>query len=399
MNENKEIRELKTRVSLLEQHVDRMRIDHIERQLNARLIKPPLPQMRTEQTKKTKLVLCSNCSPGDIVMLTAAVRDLHVNHPNKFQTDVCTTAMQLWDNNPYVTRLNGWNETLVNTPNGLIKKITSNDKDIGVVECNYPLIDNSFGPDSGSNHSPHHFIHGYIRNLEDQLNIRIKPTKFKGDIHLSKAEKNWTSQAEEHGIKNFWIIIAGGKNDFTAKWWNPAYYQAVVDHFKDKINFVQCGEISNGHWHQPLKNVLDLRGKTDTRQFIRLMHHASGVVCPVTFAMHLAAAVETKGTPKNRACVVIAGGQEPSQWEAYPHHQYIHTNGALLCCDDGGCWCSRCQLIGDGDEKDEKNLCSNPIQITSELRIPKCMNMIAPEEVIRRIELYYEGGALQYAHA
>ena len=20
----------------------------------------------------------------------------------------------------------------------------------------------------------------------------------------------------------------------------------------------------------------------------------------------------------------------------YPHHQYIHTNGALLCCDNGG---------------------------------------------------------------
>ena len=112
--------------------------------------------------------------------------------------------------------------------------------------------------------------------------------------------------------------------------------------------------------------------------------------------MHLAAAVETRpGRPKNRACVVIAGGREPAQWEAYPHHQYISTNGALWCCEDGGCWKSRCQLVGDGDEKDT-SVCSLPVQIRSELRIPRCLDMISAQEVIRRIEWYYEGGALQY---
>ena len=46
--------------------------------------------------------------------------------------------------------------------------------------------------------------------------------------------------------------------------------------------------------------VLDLREKTDTRQFVRLMYHADGVVCPVTFAMHLAAAVEEYGRRQRR---------------------------------------------------------------------------------------------------
>jgi ADP-heptose:LPS heptosyltransferase len=252
----------------------------------------------------------------------------------------------------------------------------------------YPLIQES-------NRRPYHFIHGFAQYLESTLGVRIPITAFRGDIHLSSREKGWMSQVAELGCEvPFWIIVAGGKYDFTAKWWNPAAYQDVVDHFQGRIPFVQVGEAS--HWHQPLERVLDLRGRTDIRQFVRLMHHSDGVVCPVTFAMHLSAAVEPKvGKPRNRACVVIAGGREPMQWEAYPHHQFLSTNGALVCCDDGGCWKSRCQPMGDGDAKD-LDLCSNPIRVAAELNIPKCMDMIRPSDVVRRIELYFEGGALRY---
>ena len=189
------------------------------------------------------------------------------------------------------------------------------------------------------------------------------------------------------------MIVAGGKHDFTAKWWNPASYQKVVDHFQGRIQFIQCGEA--GHWHPPLTGVINLVGKTDTRQFVRLMHHADGVVCPVTFAMHLAAAVETRpGYPKHRPCVVIAGGREPTQWEAYPNHQYLSTTG-MLSCSDGGCWKSRCQLVGDGDPKDQHDVCEQPVQLTQDLRIPKCLDMITAEDVIRKIELYLQGEATQ----
>src|SRR5690606_7270800 len=99
--------------------------------------------------------------------------------------------------------------------------------------------------------------------------------------------------------------------------------------------------------------------KTSLRDLIKLVHHADGVLCPVTLHMHLAAAVEVRpGMPKNRACVVVAGGREPSHWEAYPNHQFIHTNGALWCCDDGGCWKTRTHPLLDADEKDHPaNLC------------------------------------------
>ncbi|MDB5342080.1 MAG: ADP-heptose:LPS heptosyltransferase-like protein [Schlesneria sp.] len=258
-----------------------------------------------------RLFLKCHLSPGDIVMLTAAVRDLHRAHPGKFVTAIETVARELWDHNPHISAFDAATAS------------------VRTIEMHYPLINQS-------NSAPYHFIHGFAQYLEQQLDIRIPLTEFRGDIHLAAIEKSWMSQVEETGFRGpFWIMMAGGKFDFTAKWWNPSFYQEVVDHFRGRIQFVQCGEAQ--HWHPPLTGVINLIGKTNVRQFVRLMYHADGVVCPVTFAMHLAAAVETKpGRPKNRAAVVIAGGREPSHWEAYPHHQYLHTNGALRCCDQGG---------------------------------------------------------------
>ena len=198
-----------------------------------------------------------------------------------------------------------------------------------------------------------------------------------------------------------------------------------MEAFAGRILFVQVGE--QGHHHPALRGVLDLRGRTDLRQLVRLVHHAQGVLCPVTLLMHLAAAVPVamadgkSQMAKNRASVVVAGGREPSQWEAYPHHQYLHTNGALRCCDQGGCWKARVVPLGDGDGKDApENLCVDVVDLATGRRargedwgrehaalfardgeaatgfLPRCLEMISAEDVIRRIELYCEGGALRY---
>ena len=79
----------------------------------------------------------------------------------------------------------------------------------------------------------------------------------------------------------------------------------------------------------------------------------------------------------------------------YPHHQFLHRNGALPCCEHGGCWKSRCQPVGDGDRKD-RDLCVDPVAVREDLQIPKCMHIITPDDVIRAIETYYEGGGLTY---
>jgi ADP-heptose:LPS heptosyltransferase len=312
-----------------------------------------------------RLILRSPLSPGDIVLLTAAVRDLHRCYPGRFLTDVRTHCHALWEHNPYLT-------PLPETAPG-----------VEVIDCDYPLIERC-------NQEPWHVLHGFIQFLNQRLDLRIQPTEFRGDIHLSALERSWYSQVHEQLGADipFWIVSAGGKYDVTVKWWASERYQAVVDHFRGRLLFVQVG--AAGHHHPRLERVLDLRGRTDLRQLVRLVHHSHGVLCPITALMHLAAAIEVKpGVQAHRPCVVIAGGREPPHWEAYPHHQFIHTVGALRCCAQGGCWRDRIRPLGDGDERDQADhLCVDPVDT-----LPRCMAMITPDEVIRRIELYLDGGA------
>src|SRR5205809_1526143 len=91
-----------------------------------------------------RIILRSFYSPGDLVMLTAAVRDLHQCYPGRFITDVRTDSPALWENNPYLTSLD------------------ANDADVKVLECHYPLI-------QFSNQRPVHFLHGFIEYLNDRL--------------------------------------------------------------------------------------------------------------------------------------------------------------------------------------------------------------------------------------
>jgi ADP-heptose:LPS heptosyltransferase len=295
------------------------------------------------------------------------VRDLHRSYPGEFVTDVRTPFPDLWAHNPWLTSLN------------------ENDPAVDIVDCHYPLIHQS-------NTTPCHFLHGFPTYLNDRLGLRIRVTDFKGDIHLSDEERMSLTQLETSAAKAepYWLLVSGGKHDYTIKWWDHERYQQVVDHFAGRIQFVQVGDAS--HHHPPLHGAVDLRGHTSLRQLVRLMHGAEGAVSPVSLLMHLAAAVETPpGAPRNRPCVVIAGGREPPHFTAYPHHQFIHTVGALRCCEDGGCWKSRTVPLGDGDEKDAPNeLCVDVVG-----RLPRCMHMITADEVIRRIELYFNGGALR----
>jgi hypothetical protein len=90
---------------------------------------------------------------------------------------------------------------------------------------------------------------------------------------------------------------------------------------------------------------------------------------------------------------VILGGREPAHWVAYPQHQVLHTNGALRCCANGGCWRARTVPLGDLHEKDAQDMiCVDVVDGP----LPRCMDMITAEDVIRRIELYFKGGAVSY---
>jgi hypothetical protein len=230
---------------------------------------------------------------GDIVLLTVAVRDLHLPHPGRHVTGERTSAGALWERNPYVTGLQ--------------------EEDTGVrsVDCAYPAIHQASEP-------PCDFIHVLRKQLQVELGVPIEATRFGGEIHLSADGRAWTSQVEEArriGTR-VWLIIAGVKLDFTTKWWPTHRFKRVVEVLRDEFLLVQTGE--RGHHHPRLDGVLDLPGQTDLWQLVRLVHHADRVVCAVTLAMHLAAAMETKPCQVLIGpCGVIVGGREPQHWEAY----------------------------------------------------------------------------------
>lgn len=132
-----------------------------------------------------RLILENYQSPEDVLMLTAAVRDLHLAYPRQFQTDVRTSAAGLWENNPLLTKL---------SPGAGVETLA----------MEYPLINRS-------NQTPYHFIHGFIQFLEAKLGLRIPITAFQGDVYISALEKSWLSQLEERSIRSrFWIVMAGG---------------------------------------------------------------------------------------------------------------------------------------------------------------------------------------------
>lgn len=314
-----------------------------------------------------KLVLKHNLALGDVVVLTAAVRDLHRCYPGQFLTDVRTSGSELWCHNP------------------LLAPLDENDPDVECLDCEYPLI-------QWCNQVPCHMVYGFADFLNQKLGLEIKPTELRGDIHLSPAER--ASRPALQGLLGmdapYWLVVAGGKHDVTIKWWDPERYQEVVDQLRGRVQFVQVG--GAGDFHPKLRGAVDLRGKTSVRDLVRLVYHAQGVLCGVTGLMHLAAAVPGREGGALRPCVVVAGGREPVHWEAYPGHQFIHTIGALPCCASGGCWKSRTVPLGDDEQRDApQNLCSN---LSGSL--PRCMDMISAREVVRRIEVYFKGGALPW---
>ena len=309
---------------------------------------------------KRKLILRNFQSPGDIVMLTAAVRDLMTAHGDKFEVAVRTSCPDLWDNNPWLTPLD------------------EEDPEVEIIDMEYPLVHRS-------NDLPYHFIHGFRMFLEDRLDLRIPAGPFKGDIHLSDEERAWTGQYEELTGRDepFWIVNAGGKTDYTCKIWPADRWQAVVDGMNERgMRCAQIGLDAPDHLHPDLKGVLDLRGKTTLRELVRLIYHSSGVMGPVSASMHLAAAVPARPDRVRglRPAVIVAGGREATHWEEYPGHQFLHTIGRLDCCAGGGCWRSRVKPTEKEDEGTTSHLCVDLVGET-----PRCMTMIQPSDVLRAV--------------
>lgn len=329
--------------------------------------------------KRRKVVFIHNRAPGDIAVMTAAIRDLHKTYPGQFYTDVRTTPglNVLWENNPYLTPLDPVKENTIHLEYGDQLR-----------ESNYKGM---------------HFIWGFMDFINRMLGVQIKMTALKPDIHLSEHSKEtaWMSGS-------YWVIMSGGKIDITTKWWDPERLHEVVDFFRGKISFVQVGGAKSWDVHPPIdcENVTSVVGETSLEGLLNIIYHSQGVICPVTCAMHFAAAF-------NKPCVVIAGGREHWTWEAYNketlrrnmsrsnpgadieqmldemvEHKYLHTAGQLPCCREGGCWKGLLEPSPEPKLRG-RGLCTNQVQTKSGRKLPRCMSMITADMVIEAVMSYF----------
>ena len=166
---------------------------------------------------RREIILKSGLCPGDITVLTAAIRDLHRCYPGKFTTAYDTNCNGLFLHSP-VMRAKG------QLPHG---------KEF---QTHYPAIHQS-------NQRRRHFIHGYIEYFNRKLQLAIKLTDFRPDLHLSEKEKR-----EPYIKPPYWVLLAGGKKDYTAKLWDPACWRDVVMQMRnDGHRVVQVGHVSDKH--------------------------------------------------------------------------------------------------------------------------------------------------------
>ena len=257
-----------------------------------------------------RLMLVNLQALGDAVVLTATVRDLHRAAPGRFEVRIMTKHGTVWENNPYLAK---------------------GPKRPGE---NWKIVQMHYGKQMGRGHKPGatmHFLDGFIDHFNQVAGTRhgveVKLTEPRPDLHLSEKEKAEPFDGIEPG---YWVMMAGGKGDITTKWWDKGRYQKVVDKLRERgVRVVQCG---GANLYNPLlKNQhVNLVGKTSSRQFIHVIAHSAGVIGPITSAMHIAAALR-------KPAVVIAGGRESVNWEAYPDHTYLHTIGRMHCCEHAGC--------------------------------------------------------------
>lgn len=327
------------------------------------------PYFPRDTSEAQKVILrCGNSEhvlcPGDALVMSAAIYSLHLSHPGKFLTAIDTSANQLFEHNPGV-----WSP-------GEHERAEAT-----LVHAEYPAINAYTAAGTvhqlGCNHRGITFMQAYCEGLSDALGVHVPLLTNRPHVYVSYRERSWISQVQEITGRptRFWLINAGYKIDYTAKWAGTQLYQDVVDKLRGRVQFVQVGADDPHHVHPRLRNVIDLVGKTDHRQLVRLVYHADGVLCGITYLMHLAAALE-------KPAAVILGGREPVQWNTYPRQHTFHTLGLLPCCRDGGCWRSRVQPLKDGRKEDD-SLCEVPVY--GDDVVPKCMALIKPDEVAEKI--------------
>lgn len=307
----------------------------------------------------TRLLVRFKGAVGDVVVLTAAIRDLKLSNP-ELQIKVDTSHPEVWWHNPHLSSFT--EPDFILEPDYLPGIVASQQ---GVKK---------------------HFLCWFHDFFVEQLGVPCRLTAAKPDLHLVPDDfrhvNHWFHD------RPCWLVFAGGKEDATVKIWDADRYQQVIDVLQEQgYFFVQSGATGGPHIQPKLQRVIREVGDKDLRKMFAEIKLAAGVLCPITSAMHIAAALDRK-------CVVVAGGREEPWWEAYRNdtggfpsdtpvvveHLYLNTIGKMPCCQHNGCWLSlRPQ---DGTGKVCTNMAPRPLV---GYHLPACLDSITVSDVVSAV--------------
>ena len=282
-------------------------------------------------------------APGDLLMLTCAIRDLHKMYPGLIKTDVLCCYPEVFYNNPYITYF-------------------PKDGNVPIVDLKYDKARDLLAP------LGYHFSSVFIYILNEMYDLKLMKTSMRPDIYLTEDEKSEMILERLEIKKPYWLINTGVKQDIPIKGYPPCGWQKAIDIIVEEgIDLYQVGSINDiHHTHSRIKSLV---GQTENlREYFSLVYHSQGCIGHVSMQMHLAAAF-------HKPCVVVAGGREDCRWETYPDHRYLNTIGLLDCCQETGCWVSK---IED---------CKHPWKDTP---YPLCLAMIKPDRIANEVLNYHK---------
>jgi ADP-heptose:LPS heptosyltransferase len=331
---------------------------------------------------KTPLVLKHTLALGDTICFTAIVRDIALNYPGQYDVAVVSHFREIWDNNPYARIFRPGDISARTKP----------------IELSYASKKSRNFIRESTRGTKLHMLTSYQRHLQELTGINAPLRLPKGDIHFTEKEKQPIISGR------YWLMLPGGKLDMTNKIWWASRYQEVVNVLgKLGIQCVQMGVNHRKHINPKLTGALDMVGKFNSaRDFLNMVYHSDGVICPITSGMHAAACFD-------KPCVVLAGGREEPWWEAYADtygafgplcapvkmpHRFLHTMGALHCCKTRGCWKKRTVPLDAKDHGENRGqICIEPVAADGK-HAALCMDMITVDHVVEAVMSYYKDGSI-----
>jgi len=319
---------------------------------------------------------------GDMLMFTCGIRDFKLAYPEA-KVGVVGTAMHIWDNSPYIT------------PDLCIKP-SEFESVIGgdlIKEASSERMLIKIGPSrltNSSNRIDWHFANAFRVSMEDALHIHIPQGESRPDIWFTEDEYN----APRVDSRPYWIICVNGELGWGCKMYPFDRWQEFVSQNPDVV-FYQIGAKGDKSLRLKGDNIVDYVGKTEdkntgVRDLFKLFLNAEGSIGLVSFHMHLSGAL-------HKPAIIVAGAREPVSFTQYAGHRYMATDGCLPC-GVKACWhcdinnCKNLVHINHCDPMSGSDLAKT--EDYSE-KVPKCVDMITPEDLTRALNMYYIGRRLK----